>query len=57
MLTAAANQFRLHQFAASVAKLSVIGKFNLAMRALHQAHPRTEAQCTTAKQECQAFWD
>lgn len=38
MLTAAANQFRLQGFTASVAEFSIIGKFGLAVRAFHDKH-------------------
>jgi hypothetical protein len=57
MLTLGTNKFGLQCPATSHAEFSIIGKFTLAMRALHQENPPTELQSMTAGQECQALPD
>jgi hypothetical protein len=55
MLTLGTNKFRLQRPATSHAEFGIIGKFSLALRAFHQAHPPIESQCMTAGHECQAL--
>jgi hypothetical protein len=54
MLALGANKLALQCPATGHAEFSIIGKFCLATRTLHQQYPSTKLQSMTAGQECQA---